>query len=158
MGVVGVAVATVGVAVGVAVGTVGVGVGVGVLVGTAGVGVRVLAGIVGVFVGVRVGTVGVAVGTVGVGVGVAITPVPLKVTVWGLPLALLATVKLPERKPSKVGLNVILMIQLLLALKVAGQLFVWAKSPPIVMALMLNVPRPVFCKVMGCALLVTPTV
>ena len=42
-------------------------------------------------------------------------PVPLKPTTWGLPLALSVRVRLPERLPVAVGVNVTLITRLLLA-------------------------------------------
>ena len=42
-------------------------------------------------------------------------PVPLRATTCGLPLALSVSVRLPERLPATVGVNVTLITQLLLA-------------------------------------------
>jgi hypothetical protein len=45
-------------------------------------------------------------------VTVDVTPVPERATVWGLPVALSATLILAEREPSALGLKVTLMVQL----------------------------------------------
>jgi hypothetical protein len=49
--------------------------------------------------------------------------------VWGVPVVLSVTLKVAERLPAAVGVNVTLMVQLAPAAMLEPQLFVWAKSP-----------------------------
>lgn len=60
--------------------------------------------------------------------------------------------------PGTVGLNVTLIWQLEFAAKEDMQLFVWAKSPVVVMLLMVSAPFPVLERVSTDALEVVPTV
>ena len=55
-------------------------------------------------------------------------PVPLKVTVCGLEVPLSTTLRLPDRTPRAAGLKVIEIVQVAADARVAGQLFVAAKS------------------------------
>jgi len=82
------------------------------------------------------------------------TPLPLSVACCGLPLALSLTLRVPLRLPRAVGVKVRLIVQLALAARLAGQLLVCAKSPLLVMPLMLNAALPVFFKLTDCGALV----
>jgi hypothetical protein len=89
-------------------------------------------------------------------------PVPLKPTTWGLPLALSVSVRLPERLPVAVGVNVTLITQLLLAATGALVLQVvplaaMAKSPVTAMLVKVRDAVPVLVTVSGLAALVVPT-
>jgi hypothetical protein len=91
------------------------------------------------------------------------TPVPAKLTVCGLLEALSVSVRLPERLPAAVGVNVTLITQLLLAatgtvvLQVVP-LAAIAKSPVTVMLVKLKDAVPLLVTVTGLAALVVPTV
>jgi len=63
----------------------------------------------------------------------------------------------PDRKPNAVGVKVTLMVQLAPIATAGGQLFVWAKSPVVVMLLMLSVDVPVFVRRTVWAVVVEPT-
>ena len=58
-------------------------------------------------------------------------PVPERLTACGLPAALSLTVRFPLRVPEAIGMNVMLIVQLAFAAKLAGQLLTWVKSPVI---------------------------
>jgi hypothetical protein len=84
--------------------------------------------------------------------------VPVRPTVCGLPGALSLTLKLPVRVPDAVGVNVTLMAQFPPAARELPQLSVSAKSPLVMMLVMVRVAVPVFDSVTVCAALVVPTV
>ena len=89
-------------------------------------------------------------------------PVPLKPTTWGLPLALSLSVRLPERLPVAVGVNVTLITQLPLAATGALVLQVvplaaMAKSPVTAMPVKVKDAVPLLVTVTGLAALVVPS-
>lgn len=89
-------------------------------------------------------------------------PVPCNDTVCGELVALSRTANLAVRKPTAVGLNVTLIVQLALAARLPPQVLLGeAKSPasaPVnVMLLIFSVAVPVFLSVTVFAALVTPT-
>jgi hypothetical protein len=89
-------------------------------------------------------------------------PVPLKPTIWGLPLALSVSVRLPERLLVAVGVNVTLITQLLLAATGALALQVvplaaMAKSPVTAMPVKVRDAVPLLVTVIALAALVAPT-
>ena len=55
---------------------------------------------------------------------VVLVPVPERLTVWGLPLALSAMLRVPLRVPVAVGVKVTLIVQLAPAATLVPQLFV----------------------------------
>ena len=87
---------------------------------------------------------------------------PLRLTIWGLPLALSVSVRLPERLPVAVGVNVTLITQLLLAatdvlvIQVVP-LAVTEKSPVTAMLVKFKDPVPLLVTVTGLGALVVPT-
>jgi hypothetical protein len=89
-------------------------------------------------------------------------PVPVRLTVCGLPLALSVSVRLPERLPVAVGVNVTLIKQLLpaatgaLVLQVVP-LAATAKSPVAAMLVKVKEAVPVLVTVTGLAALVVPS-
>ena len=85
------------------------------------------------------------------------TPVPAKVTGDTATLLLLLSDSDPARLPVAAGVKVILMIQLLFAASVPPQLLVWPKSPVAVIPDIVRGPSPLFVRVTGWALLLTPT-
>ena len=89
--------------------------------------------------------------------GGLVVPVPERDTLCGLPDAESVTVIAPLRVPLCDGVKVTLMVQLEPAVKVAGQLLVWAKSPPATMLLMVSDAPPLLVSVTACAALVVPT-
>jgi hypothetical protein len=93
--------------------------------------------------------------------GVAGVPVPVSGMVWGLPGTLSVTVNVPVRAPTAVGANVILMVQVAPAARVAGltgQVFVWAKSPEATIELIVKGPRPALVSITGIAALVVVSI
>jgi len=87
---------------------------------------------------------------------------PLKLTVWGLPLALSVSVRLPVRLPVAVGVNVRLIAQLLLA--ASGTLVLQvvplaatAKSPVAARLEKVKEAVPLLVTVTALAALVVPT-
>jgi len=89
-------------------------------------------------------------------------PVPVKLTIWGLPLALSVSVRLPERLPVAAGVNVTLITQLLLAATGALVLQVvplaaTAKSPVAAMLVKVKDAVPLLVTVTALAALVVPT-
>ena len=89
-------------------------------------------------------------------------PVPLKLTVCGLPLALSVSVRLPDRAPLTVGVNVTLITQLPLAATGALVLQVVplasiAKSPVTAMPVKVKDAVPLLVTVTALAALVVPT-
>jgi hypothetical protein len=89
-------------------------------------------------------------------------PVPLKLTVCGLPLALSVSVRLPERLPVAVGVNVTLITQLALAATGALVLQVVplaaiAKSPVAAMLVKLRGAVPLLVTVTALGEPVVPT-
>ena len=87
---------------------------------------------------------------------------PLKLTVWGLPLALSVSVRLPERLPVAVGVNVTLITQLPLAATGVVVLQVvpvaaTAKSPVTAMLVKLKDAAPLLVTVTALGVLVVPT-
>ena len=91
----------------------------------------------------------------------ATVPLPVSAAACGLAGALSATLIAAARLPAAVGANFTLTMQDAAAPKLAGQLFVCAKSlefaPVSVIPLTPSVPLPVFESVMLCAALVVPT-
>jgi len=88
--------------------------------------------------------------------------VPLKPTTWGLPLALSVSVRLPERLPVAVGVNVTLITQLLLGATGALVLQVvplaaMAKSPVTAMPVKARPAVPLLVTVTALAALVVAT-
>jgi len=84
-------------------------------------------------------------------------PVPVKVTDCGVFGALSVIVIAPLRVPVAVGVNVTLIVQLVFAARLAGQLFVSPKSPLGAIAEIARVAFPVLVNVTGCATLVVFT-
>ncbi len=139
----------------------GVGVPVGERVGT---GVPVGEGVeVGVPVAVGVGVpVGATIGAcVGVEVGVAFAlgffPVPERSTTQLALLGATVTFRRPESWRALAGSNVIEKVHLDLAPRLAGQSFVWRKSPLTVMPPMATATLPVLVNLTDFALLCAPT-
>jgi len=69
------------------------------------------------------------------------TPVPAAETDCGLPAALSATTSVPVRSPTAVGVNVTEIAQVPLlgtVLGESGQVLVWAKSPVIVIPVIVS--------------------
>ena len=64
---------------------------------------------------------------------------PERLAVWGLLVALSATVNVPLRVPVAVGVKVTLIVQFAPAATEAPQLLVWAKSPLFVPAMVMLV-------------------
>ena len=84
-------------------------------------------------------------------------PVPVRFTVCVLPvvpLLLSVTVRVPEREPPSVGVNVTLIVQEPPAATLLSQLLVCAKSPLVVMPATLSAALPVLDSVTVCELLV----
>ena len=84
-------------------------------------------------------------------------PVPVRLTVWVLPvkpLLLSVTVRVEEREPPSVGVNVTLIVQEPPAATLLSQLLVCAKSPLVVMPATLSAALPVLDSVTVCELLV----
>jgi len=90
------------------------------------------------------------------GVGV-LTPVPLSAACCGLLPALSVMLKVPVRLPTAVGVKVRLMVQVALAARLAGQLLVCAKSPLLLIPVMLSAALPVLVRVKAWAALVVFT-
>jgi len=86
----------------------------------------------------------------------AAKPVPSSETVLGLPMPLLATVRTPLRRPRAVGVNVTEMVQFALTASDPGQLFDWAKSPVVLMTMLVNEAFPVLVSVTAMTPLVVP--
>ena len=84
-------------------------------------------------------------------------PVPLKLPVCGVPAALSLMLKVPEREPVAVGVNVTLMLQLVPAANATPQLLLCAKSPLAVMLLIVSGPVPVLLSVAVCGAPAAPT-
>ncbi len=89
-------------------------------------------------------------------------PVPLKLTDCGLPLALSVSVRLPERLPVMVGVNVTLITQLPLAATEVLVLHVvpvaaTAKSPVAARLVKVSDAVPLLVTVTALAALVVPT-
>jgi hypothetical protein len=97
-----------------------------------------------------------------VGAGLVTLPAPLRGTLCGLPLALSARVRVPDRVPTAVGVKVTLITQLppaatgVLVLQVVP-LTATAKSPVTAMLVKVKDPVPVLVTVTGLAALVVPT-
>jgi hypothetical protein len=92
----------------------------------------------------------------------AAAPVPVRLTDCGLPEALSVMLRLLDRVPDAVGVNVTLMVQFAPAATELPQLLVCAKSPLFVpvtaMLVRFSEALPVFERVTVCAALVVPTV
>ena len=93
---------------------------------------------------------------------VAAVPVPERLTVWGLPLALSATLSVAAKAPRAEGVKVTPMVQLPPAATELPQVLVWAKLlalvPESAMLVMLKAALPELVSVIACAaLLVVPT-
>ena len=87
-------------------------------------------------------------------------PIPVSPAEWGLPGPSSVMVSVALRAPAAVGLKVTLKVQLAPAASVAGnapQVFVWAKSPLVAMALIVSGALPLLVSVTVCAALVVPT-
>ena len=87
-------------------------------------------------------------------------PVPVKPTVCVLPVMVLllsVSVNVLVRVPFVVGAKVMLMVQVLVGARLPLQLFVWLKSPPAVMPVIVSVAVPVLVSVTACEALVVPT-
>jgi hypothetical protein len=84
-------------------------------------------------------------------------PVPVSATVWVLGLALSERVRLPVRAPLAVGLNVTLMVQAAPAARDLPQVFVWEKSPLVVMLEMASASALVLVRVTACGTLLVLT-
>lgn len=92
----------------------------------------------------------------GVNVAAAV-PVPESDAVWGLPCALSFTLSVPVREPTWVGVKVTSIVQLLPTVRVVPQVFeLTAKSPVVVMLLMVRVALPLFFRVSALAVEVDP--
>ena len=85
------------------------------------------------------------------------TPAPVRLTVWGLLLALSATVTVAVMLPVVVGLNVTLMVQLLPAASEAPQLLVWENSLVELTLEIKSAALPTSCTTTVCGGLVLPT-
>jgi len=94
-------------------------------------------------------------------VGVVAVPVPESATACGLPVALSAMLTLAVRAPPAVGLNVTLMMQFASTARLAGQVFVWEKSPafaPVKLTpVIVSAALPLFVSVTDCGALDVPT-
>jgi hypothetical protein len=104
----------------------------------------------------------VKVKVVGESVTAGAEPVPVRLTDCGLPEALSVIVKLAERLPAAVGVNVTLIVQVAPAATLeVVQVLVWAKSGPLepVMAtpVMVSAALPLFVTVIPWLVLVVPT-
>jgi hypothetical protein len=86
-----------------------------------------------------------------------LVPLPLRVTVWGLPVALSVTARVPLRLPTLVGLKVIEILQPAPGCTELAQLLVWGKSTLVLILEMVKRPNPVFVSFTVCAGLVVPT-
>jgi len=84
-------------------------------------------------------------------------PLPLRGTKCGLPAASSVTVRDSLTAKFTVGMNLTLIVQLMAAGRLAGQLLVCVKSVPVVMLMMPNGPAPVLVSVTGCDALGVPT-
>ena len=84
-------------------------------------------------------------------------PLPDSATVCGLLLALSLILTEPVRLPIAVGVKVTLMVHLAPPARLLPQLFVCAKSPLVVMLVMLSDTVPVLVRVTGLEALVVPT-
>ena len=71
-------------------------------------------------------------------------PVPVSGTVRGLPLALSVTVTVPARAPVAVGVNVTLIMHVAPAASDVPHVFVWAKSPELVIEVIFSTRLPLF--------------
>src|ERR1051326_1835729 len=89
--------------------------------------------------------------------GAGANPVPIRLAVWGLLPALSLTVNVPLRVPGADGRKVTLMVQLVLPARLDLQSSVSAKSPVVVMELMVREVEAGFVRVMSWELLV-PTI
>src|SRR5205085_2002783 len=88
----------------------------------------------------------------------ASSPIPLKLTGAGAGLLLLFNDNDPVRLPMTVGLKTTLIVQVVPAARVAAQLFVWAKSPEVLIWLMFSAPSPVLVRVTAWAALLVATI
>jgi hypothetical protein len=82
---------------------------------------------------------------------------PERVMLSGLPEALSVTRTVPVRTPPTVGVNVTLIVHSAPAATLELQVFDSAKSPPVVIALMLKALEPVLARTTVCGRLVVPT-
>jgi hypothetical protein len=93
---------------------------------------------------------------------VAVEPIPVRLTDCGLPEALSVMLRLLDRVPGAVGVNVTPMVQFAPAATELPQLLVCAKSPLFVpvtaMLVRFSEALPVFASVTVCAALVVPVV
>ena len=84
------------------------------------------------------------------------SPEPDTATVCGLLLASSATLRVPDRLPTAVGVKVTLMVQLAPAPTELPQLLVCAKSPVVLMFEIVSTPPLEFDNVTACDVLVVP--
>jgi hypothetical protein len=84
----------------------------------------------------------------------AAMPVPVSETVCGLPLALSAIERVPLKSPTSEGVKVTSIVQLAPAATLVLQVFVWPKSPVVVIFVILSVAEPVLLNLIDCAALV----
>ena len=85
------------------------------------------------------------------------SPAPLRLTVCGLPPALSNIVRVPVLGPGPRGWKVTAIEQFEPAPKVAPQVLVWEKSPPVVMLRMVNAALPGLPSMTVWGLLAVPT-
>ena len=87
-------------------------------------------------------------------------PVPERLTVWGLPLALSATLSVAVRTPLAEGVKVTLIVQFAPAATEVPQVLVWAKLlalvPESARLAMLKAALPELVSMIGKAVLVEP--
>jgi len=86
-----------------------------------------------------------------------VCPVPASATRCGLPVAVLATLSVPDRAPAAIGVKVTFIVQEAPDATEAGQLFVTAKSPLVVMEEIAIDPAPGLVSVTVCGGLVVET-
>jgi hypothetical protein len=84
-------------------------------------------------------------------------PTPFRLTTCGLSVASSEMVMLPLLEPFAVGVNVTLMVQELLPVRLPAPVFVWEKSPLAVRLVTLSVAAPVFLSVMAWEALGVPS-
>jgi hypothetical protein len=87
-----------------------------------------------------------------------VVPVPLKAAVWGEPLALSVTVRVPVRAPAAVGVKVTEIVQLAPAATLVPQLLVSAKSPDAAIELSVRAAWLELVSFTACAVLDVPVV
>jgi hypothetical protein len=88
----------------------------------------------------------------------ALKPVPVKATLCGLLLASSVMVSVPVRAPRAVGVKVTVTAQLAFAASVAAQLLLCAKSPLMLIPLMLRLAPAVLLRVTVCVAVCPTTI